>query len=174
MAQLFDEIDSFIDTFQNCEIKSNYEPTLDTFYLTEDYYNACVNKNRDVIPYGQASREHIKNWLFYFDTHKSDERKNIIYGLANTFPHTSPDTFEHWMSIRSPITPEDELNEKFLQPDHNRMSLFPIIQQETYEFRKKIERLNWTAQEVTDTLRKDHKDLIKISLDEINLIENII
>jgi ribonucleoside-diphosphate reductase beta chain len=76
------------------------------------------------------------------------------------------------MTIRSPITPDDELNEKFLQPDHNRMSLFPIIQQKTYEFRKMIERLNWTAQEIIDTLRKDHKDLKKISTDEISLIEN--
>ena len=167
-----DQFDLFIDTFADIEIKSTYEPTLDTFYLTEDYYTACVNKNRDVIPYGRASREHIKNWLSYFNTYKSDERKNIIYGLANTFPHTSPETFEHWMSIRSPITPEDELNEKFLQLDHNRMSLFPILQQQTYEFRKMIERLNWTAQEVTDTLRKDHKDLTKISFDEISLIEN--
>jgi hypothetical protein len=29
------EIDLFIDTFANIEIKSTYEPTLDTFYLTE-------------------------------------------------------------------------------------------------------------------------------------------
>lgn len=167
-----DQFDLFIDTFADIEIKSTYEPILNTFYLTEEYYNACVKKNRDVIPYGRASREHIKNWLSYFNTYKSDEQKNIMYGLANTFPHTSPEIFEHWMSIRSPITPEDELNEKFLQPDHNRMSLFPILQQKTYEFRKMIERLNWTAQEVTDTLRKDHKDLTKISSDEISLIEN--
>jgi ribonucleoside-diphosphate reductase subunit M2 len=166
--------DLFIDMFTDVEIKSSYIPTRDTFYLTEEYYNACVQKDRSKVPYGRATREHSKQWLAYFGSNsfEANDKNVIIYGLANTFPHTSPETFDHWMTIRSQITPEDELNEKFLQPDPDRVSLFPIIQQETYNFRKTIERLNWTAQEVTDTLRKDHRDLAKISLDEISLIEN--
>ena len=169
-----EQFDSFINTFKDVEIESTYVPTLKTFNLTEEYYNACVNKDRSKVPYGQATREHVKKWLSYFGANaiRANETNTIVYGLAHTFPHTSPETFEHWMNIRSPITADDELNEKFLQPDHDRMSLFPIMQQETYNFRKTIERLNWTAQEVTDTLRKDHKDLAKITADEVRLIEN--
>ena len=61
-----DQIDSFINTFKDVEIESTYVPTIKTFYLTEEYYNACVNKDRSKIPYGQATREHVKKWLSYF------------------------------------------------------------------------------------------------------------
>lgn len=167
-------IDQFIDMFEDSEIKSSYNPTLKTFYLTEEYYTACIQKDRSKVPYGRATREHSKQYLSYFGSGslKDNETNTIVYGLSHTITHTPPETFEHWMNIRSPITPEDELNEKFLQPDPDRTSLFPIIQQETYNYRKTIERLNWTAQEVIDTLRKDHRDLSKLTADEISLVEN--
>jgi ribonucleotide reductase beta subunit family protein with ferritin-like domain len=94
----------------------------------------------------------------------------VVDGVARLFPATSLETFQRWLAIRSPITPEEEAKETILQPEPGRSALFPLRDEKVWEFRKTIERLHWLAQEVT--LEDDGRDLKKVSKEERRLLED--
>lgn len=158
----------FVENFKPVEVVSKYIPHKGNFFFNEDTYNACITKNQAVIPYGNATKDHIMEWLDYYP----DNNRVLVLGAANLFSKTDPETFEGWMAIRSDITTEDELAEDNLKAEPDRNALFPLLYPKTYGFRKTIEKLNWTTEEVAKDLGTDHKDLSKISADELTLLEN--
>lgn len=98
-----------------------------------------------------------------------------VRAAARLFPATAAETFRRWVEIRSPITPEDEREEPFLAAsggEPTRSALLPIRDPEIWEFRKKIQRLHWVAEEVD--MSQDAGDFARADEGDRRLVEFIL
>lgn len=91
----------------------------------------------------------------------------IAAGAAALFPATSADTFKRWQKLRSSI--ETEAGEAILQEETDRPTILPLQDDEMWGFYKKLERLQWTADEIV--LTGEAQDRKKVSSAEFNLIK---
>lgn len=69
-----------------------------------------------------------------------------VKAVALTFPHTAPATFRRWLGIAD-LSGGNAPHPR-LAADPARCSLLPLADPEMFEFRKTIERLHWTPEEV--------------------------
>jgi ribonucleotide reductase beta subunit family protein with ferritin-like domain len=131
-----------------------------TFYLKKKVLTRLLSG-----PVAEASAARLKEWAQEFP--KVD--KKLLPGVASLFPATSAKTFARWVAIRSPITPEWEKSEPLLRAEPGRTTILPIRDKGIWKFRKTIERLHWTADEVD--LSEDTNDRKKVSDAEFGLIK---
>ena len=131
----------------------------DTFFFRAD---TLKDLNRDVS--STCSVDRLTEWRRTFP----DVEPVIVDGAADLFPATSAETFARWLKLRSAIDPQTEAMEPILQTEVDRFTILPLRDPEMWGFRKKIERLNWMAQEVD--LSDDFRDRAKVSPNEFRLI----
>ncbi len=98
-----------------------------------------------------------------------DREWDEIVGL---FPATPPEALLRWADARSKISATEEAAEPLLQPEPDRVALFPIKDAEIFEFRKTIEKLRWMAQEVD--LSRDAADMAAAEPADRRLVEHVL
>lgn len=144
----------------------------ETFYLKPHIIEAITHNDETIFPtpppHINDIKEHINDWKEFFP----DVNQSILVGAARLFPATSPEVFSRWLQIRSDISPKDEEKELICQDEPERYVLFPLKDEKMWSFRKKIEELSWTAQEIV--LSDDSNDLKKVSDGDRRLLQHVL
>ena len=147
-----------------------------TFYLASRILSATEKDSQNFFPPlpvslrdPKAYAAHEAVWLKYFsDTHNS----KVIKLAARLFPSTPPATFARWQTIRSNITKKEEESEPVLCGDCERCSLFPLVDEGIWAFRKKLEGLHWTTEDAD--LSNDAADFRKLGAKDQKLVKFVL
>ena len=90
--------------------------------------------------------------------------------VAALFPHTQAACFKEWLAIGSPRSGEEPIS----ADDPQRSTLFPIADGPMWEFRKKIQRLHWVAEEIGKNFYEDKRHYAEAGEDVRAMLDAIL